>query len=162
MSNSHFRWRWGETNPVTADVASETVIQIGDLLWLNTTTKKAEPAAASTFGASLDAAQTTFAPKFLGVAMQASPSGNVTPVRVATSGTFQFLKTGAGVTLGTILGVDKNPSSNVLENQTLTSVPTAARAIGRVSHIHNVESGTVFVAIHSSVMSGGVTGTVMT
>jgi len=161
MSNSNFRWRWGETNPVLANVNSVTVVEIGDLVWLNTTTKKAEPAASSVFGAALDVAQTTLAAKFLGVAMQASPAGSDAPIRVATSGTFQFRKTGADVTLGSILGVDKNASESVLENQTLVPVSTAAKAIGRVAHVHNVEAGTVFVAIQSAVMCGGVTGAVI-
>ena len=122
-ANKASRWRWGETNPVLANVGSATVIQIGDLVWLNTATKKVEPASTVIFGADLTSAQTTFALKFL--------------------------------------GVDKNTAANVLENQTLIPVPTASRAIGRVAHTINVESGTVFVTIFSSVMRGGVTGAVI-
>ena len=33
--NDRMRWRYGDTNPVVAAVDLETVIEIGDLLWLD-------------------------------------------------------------------------------------------------------------------------------
>ncbi|MDO4549658.1 MAG: hypothetical protein Q4C96_00225 [Planctomycetia bacterium] len=155
MTNYNFRWRWGETNPIITPVDASTVIHRGDLLWFNTSSKKAEPASTSSFGASLSAAQTTFTPNFLGIAMQESPAGNDSPIRVATTGTFQFNKTGAEVTLGSLVGVDDNSDASALENQTLVPVSSKTQALGRVSHIMDVEPGTVYVTITSSVMCGG-------
>ena len=40
MANT-MRWRYGETNPVVLPVDSATVIEIGDLLYLDTTAKPA-------------------------------------------------------------------------------------------------------------------------
>ena len=52
MANT-MRWRYGETNPVVLPVASATVIEIGDLVVLDTGTAK--PASSVTYGASLAA-----------------------------------------------------------------------------------------------------------
>ena len=86
MANT-MRWRYGETNPVVLPVASATVIEIGDLLYLDTTAK---PAGLHSYGASLAATQETFHDTFAGVAMQQSRAGDTQDIRVATSGVFEF------------------------------------------------------------------------
>ncbi|MBQ9455414.1 MAG: hypothetical protein IJU53_07065, partial [Thermoguttaceae bacterium] len=85
---NHLNWKWGETCPVSAPVASATVIEIGDLLYLDS--GKALPASSFAKSTDLAGTQAAFAPKFLGVAMQASPAGMTYPIRVATCGTFEF------------------------------------------------------------------------
>jgi len=85
MSNT-MRWRYGETNPVVLPVLSATVIEIGDLVYLDTGTTK--PAGALTYGASLAATQEAFHDKFAGVAMQQSRAGDTQDIRVATTGVF--------------------------------------------------------------------------
>lgn len=156
--NSNFRWRWGETNPVVANVASETVVHIGDLLWLNRNTGNVQPASEHTFSGSLSATQVQFTTGFIGVAMQASPAGSDTPIRIATSGTFQFESVGATPRLGQFAGSTNGGSGNSLRNQTLTTVSSASAAVGRVVHTQGVETGTVFVAILSAVIHGGASG----
>ena len=95
MANT-MRWRYGETNPVVLPVASATVIEIGDLVYLDTTTK---PAGSVTYGGSLAATQESFHDKFAGVAMQPSRNGDTHDIRVATTGVFEF-----GLRLGHVRG----------------------------------------------------------
>ena len=74
------RWRFGDTNPVQASVRPETIIEIGDLLWLDEWFAEPFQADRSFDGHS----------QFLGVAMQRSQKGEQTPIRVSTTGTFEF------------------------------------------------------------------------
>jgi len=63
------RWRYGDTNPVIAAVSANTVIEIGDLLFLDT--DNAKPAALQANQATEAADQQLFVDKFLGVATAA-------------------------------------------------------------------------------------------
>ena len=73
------RWRYGDTNPVIAAVDSTTVIEIGDLVYLDT--DDAKPASSQTDQGTETDNQTLFADNFLGVAMQRSRSGDADPIR---------------------------------------------------------------------------------
>ncbi len=120
MANT-MRWRYGDTSPVVLPVASATVIEIGDLVYLDTTLK---PASALTYGASLAATQEAFHDKFAGVAMQQSRSGDTTDIRVATTGVFEFASTSATFEVGARIGVDDNAGGTALVNQQV--IATAA------------------------------------
>jgi hypothetical protein len=61
------RWRYEDANRVTAAVDSSTIIEIGDLVWLDTDDVK--PASDVSYSGGLAATQETFQTKFLGVAM---------------------------------------------------------------------------------------------
>jgi hypothetical protein len=120
MSNT-MRWRYGETNPVVLPVASATVIEIGDLVYLDT---MAKPASALTYGASLAATQEAFHDKFAGVAMQQSRAGDTADIRVATTGVFEFVCASATFEVGARIGVDDNTAGNALLSQQV--IATAA------------------------------------
>ena len=79
MANT-MRWRYGDTSPVILPVDAATVIEIGDLLWLDS--DKAKPASAMTDQLSELANQQEFHDMFAGVAMQASRDGDTDSVRV--------------------------------------------------------------------------------
>jgi len=97
------RHRYGAKNPVLAEPASSTVIEVGDLCTLSSNQVKNFNGTASTTTA------TTLTDIFLGVAMQASANGETTPIRIATSGTFEYpLAAQASVYLG--YGVAPTPS----------------------------------------------------
>jgi len=113
MANT-MRWRYGETNPVVLPVASATVIEIGDLVYLDTTAK---PASSLSYGASLAATQEAFHDKFAGVAMQASRNGDTQDIRVATTGVFEFGCASATFEVGARIGVDDNAGATALLNQ---------------------------------------------
>ena len=99
------RWRYGDTNPVVAAVDAATVIEIGDLLWQDT--DDAKPAASLTNHGSKTANQEALADAFLGVAMQRSRSGETAPVRVATTGVFEFDCPSGTFELGNMIGADE-------------------------------------------------------
>ncbi len=152
------RWRYGETNPVVAAVNEETVIAIGDLLLL--AVDDARPASAQDDQGSKGANQEQFAKYFLGVAMQRSAAGESTPVRVATTGVFQFDCPADTYELGELVGPSENAEGNRLLNQQVEKVASPQRAIGRVARREPQPSNVVLVDIRSTVMTGGVAGSV--
>jgi len=145
------RWLWGDTNPVLAAVDSETVIEIGDLLFQDTDDAKPASEAAN---------QERFADAFLGVAMQRSRAGDTDPIRVATTGVFEFDCRAGTFELGDLVGGDDNGAGSDLLNQWVAQVPRAeplaACAIGRVARREPLATTTVLVDIRSRVMTNGV------
>ncbi len=97
------RWRYGETNPVVAEVLPETIIEIGDLLWYDGTAKPAE-----LLNVVAAHGEEEFQKRFLGVAMQRSRKGENAPLRVATSGTFEFECPSVAYDLGDRMAVAGN------------------------------------------------------
>lgn len=167
------RWRWGDPNPVNAAVDSATVIETSDLLWQDV--DDAKPASAfplhdfheSTY-------QSGFADQFLGVAMHRNRSGDTSPIRVATTGVFEFdydvEGDGGTFELGDLIGVadilhpghpDVGDGSETpgLMNQQVEKVSDSRRAIGRVDRRAASPATSVLVRICSTVMTGGVAGT---
>jgi hypothetical protein len=151
------RWRYGDTNPVVAAVDSGTVIEIGDLVLLNT--DDAKPATAVVDQGTKEQNQTAFAVVFLGVAMQRSRSGETAPIRVATTGVFEYDCPSGTFELGDMIGVDENAAGTALLNQQVAKVTAAANAIGRVAKRQPSAGTSVLVDIRSTVMTGGVNGT---
>lgn len=151
------RWRYGETNPIVLPVDAETVIEIGDLLYLDT--DDAKPAAAQVDQESESANQTAFHNKFAGVAMQRSRSGDAEPIRVATTGVFELACASATFEIGALVGPAENGDGDALENQKVKSVATSVnRAIGRVAKRVGQTDVKVLVDVVSSVMYGGPQG----
>lgn len=147
------RWRYGETNPIVLPVDSATVIEIGDLVYLDT--DDAKPAAAQADQMTEAANQALFHNKFAGVAMQRSRAGDTDPIRVATTGVFEFVTPSATREVGALLGVDEQTSGTALENQMIDVVAGAHLAIGRCAKRVNPADTRVLVDIVSTVMYGG-------
>lgn len=148
------RWRYGDTNPVIAAVNSSTVVEIGDLLFLDI--DNAKPASLQADQATDAANQQLFASKFLGVAMQRSREGDTEPIRVATTGVFEFDCPSTTFELGNFVGPCQNAANNGLANQQAVKVTAANQAIGRVARRESMENTIVLVDIRSKVMCGGV------
>ncbi|MBN2296181.1 MAG: hypothetical protein JXM70_27365 [Pirellulales bacterium] len=151
------RWRYGDTNPVMSAVDSGTVIEIGDLVYLDT--DDAKPASSQADQSSKTANQTLFAGKFLGVAMQRSRAGDTDPIRVATSGVFEFDCTGGTYELGQHVGLEENAGGDGLLDQQVAIVSASACAIGRAAKRASTMATSVLIEICSTIMSGGVNGT---
>jgi len=151
------RWRYGDTNPVIAAVDRETVIEIGDLVWQDV--DDAKPASAQADQESDTANQSLLADKFLGVAMQRSRAGETLPIRVATTGVFEFDCASGTFELGDLLGPAENAGGTALLNQQVVKVPQAKYAIGRAARREAAGITSVLVDIRSTVMTGGVEGT---
>ena len=148
------RWRYGDTNPVIAAVDSGSVIEIGDLLFLDT--DDAKPASSQADQETEAANQTLFAGKFLGVAMQRSRAGDTDPIRVATTGVFEFECPSTAFELGNYVGAHENTAGNQLVNQQVAKVATANLAVGRVARREPTANTAVLIDIRSTVMTGGV------
>jgi len=148
-----FRYRYGATNPVLVPVDSATVVELGDLLYLDT--DDAKPAASQADAETEAANQEAFHDKFLGVAMQRSAAGETEEIRVATTGVFEFAAPSATYELGELLGADEAASGTALESQKVASVATANLAIGRCAKRVSAAATKVLVAIQSTVLWGG-------
>ena len=151
---SKFRWVHGDTTHVLAPVAAATVIEIGDLVFYDTDSAKSASMQANQ--SSKTANQTMFAGKFLGVAMQASPAGSTTPIRVSTSGVFEYDCTSSAFELGNFVGVEVKTGQTALDNQKLVKVTAGNSAIGRVCRREGTSTTSVQVQLRSVVMHGAV------
>lgn len=154
MANT-MRWRYGETNPVVMPVLSATVIEIGDLVYLDTGTVK--PAGALAYGASLAATQESFHDKFVGVAMQQSRGGDAQDIRVATTGVFEFAAASATFDVGARIGADDNVAGNALVNQQVIAVNAnnPELSIGYCAKRVNPAGTSVLVDIVGTLTHGG-------
>jgi hypothetical protein len=161
------RYRYGDANPVTAQVASSgQQIDIGDLVsYESQTLKRAED---ETWTGTLSGTQQNFVASFLGVAAQRKVStastvgtgsgGPIGPgfaltqlgVRVDTTGTFEFKCASASFNIGDLVGPAKDTGNNLLSD-TVVAVGAKNLAIGRVTEATNSQT-TVKVRIFSTVM----------
>ncbi len=150
------RWRYGDTNPVVAAVDAATEIEIGDLLWQDV--DNAKPASAQPDQGTEPGNQEEFAANFLGVAMQRSRAGETSPVRVATTGVFEFDAAAGNRELGDLMGAAEDTAGTALRNQQVAAVAESRYAIGRVARRETSSPTSVLVDIRSTVMTGGVYG----
>lgn len=155
--SDRMRWRYGDTNPVVAAAAAEETIEIGDLVYLEQGAARAASTLAA--GESLAATQTEFAQRFLGVAMQRSTAGEAAPLRVATTGVFEFDCVPESFELGDWVAPAAGAGGDDLRNQQVAKVASAAAAIGRVARREPTLTARVLVSVFSTVMTGGVPGT---
>src|SRR3954466_13540632 len=152
MSNT-MRWRYGDTCPVMLPVDSATVIEIGDMLYIDT--DDAKPASSQGDQGTKSSNQQLFHDIFAGVAMQASRSGDTQPIRVATTGVFEFDCLSTTAEVGDMLGSDENVAGVALLNQTVAKVTNANAAVGRCAKRVSPAGTRVLVDIVSSVLKGG-------
>ena len=114
--------------PVIAAVAAATVIEIGDLLWQDA--DNAKPASLFAVSNNKPVDQAAFTAKFLGVAMARSRAGDTAPIRVATTGVFEFECAAATFELGDLLGVDAGAGGALLNQQTVKVADSRRRSDG--------------------------------
>ncbi|MBN2579247.1 MAG: hypothetical protein JXB10_09670 [Pirellulales bacterium] len=150
------RWRYGDTNPVIAAVDASTVIEIGDLIYQDV--DDARPASSQVDQGSEETNQEYFALRFLGVAMQRSRADETTPIRVATTGVFEFDCPSDTFELGDFVGPDEHALGNALLSQQVAKVAESKLAVGRVTKRQAVAATSVLIDIRSTVMTGGVQG----
>jgi len=140
------RRRYGDTNPVIAAVDADTVIEIGDLVYLDT--DDAKPYADGDYEAVANPPCEQFKKRFLGVAMQRSRAGDTDPIRVATTGVFEHDCPSDTYELGDLIGARAN--------QEVEKVSRKEAAVGRVATRRPAASTSVLFDIRSTVMTGGV------
>lgn len=147
------RWRYGDTSLVVIPVDSATVIEIGDLVYLDT--DDAKPASSLADGGSEAANQESFHDLFAGVAMQRSRAGDTDPIRVATRGVFEFPCPSATFEVGALIGASEDAGGTFLLDQQVEGVATANLAIGRCAKRVNPAATTVLVDIVATISHGG-------
>ncbi len=171
IMSDKMRWRFGDTNPVMADVDYVTVIEMGDLIYQNSSpdarrnTDDLKPASAVADRGGRENNQRFFAENFLGVAMQRSRKGDTDAIRVGTTGVFEFdcLANANSWELGDLVGVEQNYSGSAnsgrLLNQQVIAVDSPQYAIARIAKRASKEETSVLIDVFSTVMNGGVAGT---
>ncbi|TWT30338.1 hypothetical protein KOR34_48960 [Posidoniimonas corsicana] len=153
MANT-MRWRYGATNPVVMAVDAATEIEIGDLLYLET--DDARPAGDLFDQGSASLNQQSFHSVFAGVAMQQSAAGDAKPIRVATTGVFEFECDAATFEVGDLIGAAENAAGDALEDQKVAAVGGVSSAIGRCAARAPDAASRVLVDLVSSIARGGV------
>jgi hypothetical protein len=148
-------YKMAETNPrLSPAVATASVIAVGDLIWRDTAASDTPKAAADkAWDTSLAVTQEAFHDVFLGVALQRSRSGDITPIRYATSGIFEFDCASASFKEGDLVGPAKQ-TGNAIESQKVVAVATPNLAIGRVA-VSGTSLTKVKVAIDAVLATGG-------
>lgn len=97
MANT-FRYLRGETNEVSMNVASATVIEVGDFILFKATGSYAIPPTSLADAGDAAANREAAADGFVGIALTGSQVGETDKITVATSGVFKCtLKTAAAV-----------------------------------------------------------------
>jgi hypothetical protein len=147
------RWRYGDTNPVVAAVDSSTVVEIGDSVWQDVDDAKPASVCVKEGGPAESARK--FRREFLGVAMQRSRSGDDCPIRVATTGVFEFDCPSDTFELGELVSPEMTDAG--LSNQVVQRVLAGdGIAIARIARREPTSTTIVLVDIRSTVMIGGV------
>ena len=152
MSNT-MRWRYGDTNPVILAVDAATDIEIGDLIYQEV--DDARPATLQADQGTLAANQELFHDNFVGVAMQSSPVGSAKPIRVATTGVFEFECQPVAHEVGDLLGIAEEGTGSQLEDQSVIGVATPNLAIGRCVKRTGAGESRVLVDVVSTVLKVG-------
>lgn len=149
---NRLRFRSGQVELRRVRVDAETVIEAGDLVWLDA--DDAKPASDFAWTTNLATTQGNFAAKFLGVAHQQSRSGDTDPISVDVSphSVYEFDVDAAAYEVGDLLGPDELSSS--LMNQQLEGVGSAANAIARAAEFTSGTQGTLRVTIASAYACG--------
>lgn len=147
------RFRSGQVQLRKVRVDAETVIDAGDLVWLDG--YDAKPAAEFDWDSDLVTTQSLFAEKFLGIAHQPSRAGESFPISVDVSpnSIYEFDCHPAAYELGQPLGPDENLSS--LMNQQCEAA-SAEAAIARSAEFSNGTVSTLRVSFASAFNTSGV------
>ncbi len=142
------RFRSGQVHLIKCRVEAGTVIEAGDMVWLDG--DDAKPASAFAWDTNLAMTQGAFAAKFLGIAHQQSPAGDTAPISVDISplSVYEMDVPSTTYEVGGLLGPDE--STGALMDQQLETVASNAAAIARGVEFKATASGTLRVTFASA------------
>ncbi|VAX40682.1 hypothetical protein MNBD_PLANCTO02-2920 [hydrothermal vent metagenome] len=151
MSN-RLRFRSGQVQLQKVRVDSNTIIEAGDLVFLDADDVK--PASGFTWDTDLATTQSSFAALFLGVAHQASASGETDDISVDVSphSVYEFNVNSAVYELGDILACDE--LSSALMPQQLEAVGSTTLGIARATEYKSSGSSKLRVSFASAYHTG--------
>lgn len=146
------RFRSGQVHLVKCRVDAATVIEAGDMVWLDA--DDAKPASAFAWTTNLATTQGNFAAKFLGIAHQQSVPGDTAPISVDISPTsvYEMDVSSSTYEVGSPLAPDDQ--SNSLLDQQLETVASAANAIARSVEFQAQSTSTLRVTFGSAFSTG--------
>lgn len=146
-----FRYRKEFHKPRYFAVDSATVIEQGDLVWLDTDDVK--PASDYSWDTDLETTQRSFAAVFVGVAMDKSGSGDTDDIQVNTAGIHELTCASATFEIGDDVAPADTGSSG-LEDQKVVGVTDPTLSIGKVSQ----REGSAVTAVNIDVIPGVISG----
>jgi|GEM_PF-398604 len=133
-------------NTFRGPVDSAQTIELGDMVFLNTDDIRSM--AQFTYGASLAITQVNAAAKFLGVAMNASESGEVRDITIRGTGVFEFDCAAATFEIGDLVALDDNAGGTaLLPQQVIACGENGHGAIGRVAKRYSANTTRVEVEL---------------
>jgi hypothetical protein len=149
---NRLRFRSGQVQLRKVRVDAETVIEAGDLVWLDGDDGK--PAADFPWDTNLATTQAAFAAVFLGVAHQQSRAGDAEPISVDVGphSVYEFDAASAAYELGDPLGPDE--SNSTLMNQQLEGVGNPSNAVARAAEYTPGSQTTLRVTLASAFATG--------
>lgn len=153
IGTSASRWVKWSTNTVMATPNSDSVIEPGDLVWLDTNVIK--PSSEVDHSSTIAAAQEFFHDRFLGVALESSEVGSTTLIKVATSGVFEFDMDSTSVVIGARIGIDDNAGGDEIVDQKVISVNISTPEVAFGRCVESTTGTTVKVAIRSTLIHDG-------
>jgi len=142
MANRHLFRNKGGT--IRQPVDSAQVIEVGDMVALFTDDVRA--VGQLTYG-TLAAAQLRAAHQFVGVAMEASASGDTADITIRQSGNFEFDCAAAQFEVGDLVAVDDNATPDALLDQQVIAAGENGFGIGYVSKRYSANTTRVLVEI---------------
>ena len=145
MANKQLYRKSGKT--IRMPVDSTVVIEAGDMVYQEV--DDARPATSFTYvAADLPATQANFAAKFLGVALEASPTGETKDITIGRRGVFEFECAAATFEVGDLVSPDDNATPDgLLDQQVIGIGQNGWGAIGRVVKRYGANTMRVLVEI---------------
>ncbi|QDU78975.1 hypothetical protein Pla110_06790 [Polystyrenella longa] len=149
---NQLRYRSGQVQLIKVRVDSGTVIEAGDLVFLDADDVK--PASGFEWDTDLETTQASFAAMFLGVAHQCSGNGDTDPVSVDVSpnSVYEFDVAATTYEVGDLMGPDEGSSE--LHDQQLESVASGGLAIARAAEYRGTSSNLLRVNFASAFHTG--------
>jgi len=151
MANQ-LRFRSGQVHLRKLRVLSTTVLEAGDLVYLDTNDVK--PASSFTWTTDLPTTQSAFAASFIGVVHQQSANGETDDVTVdlSPSSVYEFDVNSGAYEVGDTLGPDESTSK--LMNQQLEAVASGTLGIARAAEYKPAGSSLLRVTLASAFHTG--------
>lgn len=148
---NRLRFRYGQVQLRKVRVDAATIIDAGDLVWLDG--DDAKPASAFPWDTDLATTQAAFAEKFLGISHQSSREGQTDPISVDVSpaSVYEFDVSPATFEVGAPLGPDEN--AGTLMNQQLETA-NASNSIARTAEFTTGSTGIIRASFASAFVTG--------
>lgn len=146
------RFRSGQVQLQKVRVDSATVIEAGDMVYLDSDDVK--PASDYTWDTDLATTQASFAALFLGIAHEASGNGDTDAISVDVSpnSVYEMEVASGTYEVGDLLGPDEN--SSALSDQKVESVASSSLAIARAAEYKATSSSLLRVMFASAFHTG--------